>query len=118
MDKPGRTHGNCPAGRSSRSPGNTFAGGAITAPDPLAVRVFEQQVNRHEVNARNDFASVQGRVQSLTHALETLSSADVGIALGAAKNLARDVADLISDLAALATLKDVAFLVSDSEAKP
>lgn len=86
----------------------------MTAPDPLAVRIFEQQIKRHQANARNDFASVQGKVQSIAHNLETLSNGDVVIALGASKNLARDVAELIADLSALATLNDVNFLATDT----
>lgn len=90
----------------------------MTAPDPLAVRIFEQQIKRHQANARNDFASVQGKVQSLASYLEALSNGDVVIALGSAKNLARDVADLIADLSALVTLNDVDFLTKDTEATP
>lgn len=87
----------------------------MTTPDPLAVRMFEQQIKRHEGNARNDFASIRSRVESLAGPLESLGKSDTVIALGAAKNLARDVADLISALSALDTLKDVEFLTTGTE---
>ena len=89
----------------------------MTAPDPLYVRAFENQIKRHEGNARRDFASVQRNVQSIASNLEDLGPADVVMALGAARNLARDVGDLIASLSALATLKDVEFLVSGTEEK-
>ena len=87
----------------------------MTAPDPLAVRVFEQQITRHQANARNDFASIHGKVQAIASNVENLGPADIVLALGAARNLARDVGDLIASLSALDTLKDVDFLVTDTE---
>ncbi|HEY9412392.1 MAG TPA: hypothetical protein VIP77_22630 [Jiangellaceae bacterium] len=82
----------------------------MTAPDPLVVRIYDNQISRHEAGARSEFANVQGKVESLARDLETLDKSSTSIALGAAKNLARDVADLVSHLSALTTLHGVGFL--------
>ena len=89
----------------------------MTAPDPLNVRTFNNQIKRHKSNARRDFANVQRSVQSIAANLESLGPNDIVLALGSARNLARDVADLIAGLSALDTLKDVEFLVAGTEEK-
>ncbi|TDD97718.1 hypothetical protein [Actinomadura rubrisoli] len=82
----------------------------MAQPDPVAARVFEGQVSRHQAGARGEFANVKRNVESLTRDLEILDKSSTSIALGSAKNLARDVADLIAHLSALATLHDMKFL--------
>ena len=91
----------------------------MPAPDPLVARVFEMQLRRHRDGARNELKNAQGKVQSLAQDLDEGSKESIVIALGTAKNLARDLADLIAHLSALTTLQDVEFLVADAgEGKP
>lgn len=85
--------------------------------DELARRMYNNQVVRHQAGANTEFASIQSRVESLASAIR---GGEITIALGSAKNLAREVADLVSYLSALETLNNVECLVAgqDTATKP
>lgn len=76
--------------------------------DELARRMYNNQVVRHQAGANTEFASIQSRVESLASAIR---GGEITIALGSAKNLACEVADLVSYLSALETLNNVECLL-------
>lgn len=86
----------------------------MPAPDPLVVRAYNSQVERHRSNARQEAASIRGRINAISADLE---SGSVTMPLGSAKNMAREVADLIAALSALAVLADLEFPTTDQDAK-
>ncbi|MFG2001616.1 hypothetical protein ACGFNU_20940 [Spirillospora sp. NPDC048911] len=85
----------------------------MTSPDPLSARMFRNQIVRHQAGANSEFANIQRRIASLG---EDIQHGNVTTALGSARNLAREVADLVSRLAALETLNDVECLVARQDA--
>lgn len=81
--------------------------------DPIAVRGYRNQVKRYTNNARREAAEIKARIASISADIDRGAAT---LALGAARNMARDLAELTTALSALEALKDVEFL-TDPDAK-
>jgi hypothetical protein len=81
--------------------------------DKLHVRAFDSQERRYLKNALAEAASIEAHMRTINADLKT--GGKVTVALGAAKNLARDAAELVSALSSLAILHDMRFVVDDAE---
>jgi hypothetical protein len=86
----------------------------MTAPDPLNVRAYNSQVKRHQNKAYREAASIKQRLAEVTRGLD---DGNVTLPLGAARNMAMDVAELVAALSALEVLADMSFLTTDPDAK-
>lgn len=78
----------------------------MAAPDPLAVRMYENTVENQQKTARD----------ALNHLLRQLGSVDMTspvTALGAARNAAMTLAELTAALSALKTAEDLRFLAKE-----
>ena len=82
----------------------------MSALDPMYVRSYQNEIRRWECEAARLSGYVATRAEGIRDGVST------AIALDDAQNLARDVAELITALARLTALKEVAFLTTDPDA--
>lgn len=82
----------------------------MSALDPMYVRSYQNEIRRWESEAARLSGYVATRAAGIRDGVST------AIALDDAQNLARDVAELITALARLTALKEVAFLTTDPDA--
>lgn len=84
--------------------------------EPLAQRLLARQLDRHRLNIGRDIDEVRRRAAALPDDLH--DPGGVTIALGSAKTLAREVAELVANLSALNVATDLESLIHDAPEPP
>jgi hypothetical protein len=84
----------------------------MAAPDPLSVRIYDNTVDRHRNAAICDAEWIVEHARYLVQRLK-----DGERDAGDARRIQQTATDLVQQIAALAALRDVAYLTTDPEAE-